>query len=101
MSTNNIKFSLRFEIANKSTKKCLTWHEAVEYCKSLGSGWRLPTKDELNQIYNSKNNFTKDFYWSSTEFDNSTACLQYFNDGTQYNVDKNDDGYVRAIRDVL
>ena len=27
--------------------KEMTWQEAVDYAKSLGDGWRLPTKQEL------------------------------------------------------
>jgi hypothetical protein len=32
----------------------MNWHEAVEVCKKLGKGWRLPTKDELNFLYENK-----------------------------------------------
>ncbi len=32
-----------YQFANKE----MTWQEAVDYAKSLGPGWRLPTKEEL------------------------------------------------------
>ncbi len=28
-----------------------SWNKAVKAVISLGNGWRLPTKDELNQLY--------------------------------------------------
>jgi len=32
---------------HKDTKEDVTWDEALEYCESLGDGWRLPTSKEL------------------------------------------------------
>ena len=34
-------------LAKSETEKRLPYAEAVEYCKSLGNGWRLPTIDEM------------------------------------------------------
>ena len=31
-----------------------TWNDAIAKCKGLGEGWRLPTLDELNKLYNNK-----------------------------------------------
>jgi hypothetical protein len=50
--------------------------------------WFLPSKDELNLMYQNlkKNNlggFSGNFYWSSSEGDVSNAWNQYFYDGTQ------------------
>lgn len=88
---------LPFEIADKSTEKELTWHDAVAYVKSLGDGWRLPTRDELDLIYNSKNDFIG-YYWSSTEDRGNSACVQYFSNGGQGVSDKSASYYVRAVR---
>jgi hypothetical protein len=30
----------------------MTWDEAQSYCDKLGDGWRLPTKDELINMFN-------------------------------------------------
>ena len=38
------------------------------------------------------------YYWSTTESDNSNAWFQYFLDGFQYFDDKGNPIYVRAVR---
>ena len=32
----------------------MNWHDANKACNALGKGWRLPTKDELNTLYQNK-----------------------------------------------
>ena len=79
----------------------MNWHEAKIACKSLGPGWRLPTKDELNMFYENKEEiggFANNFYWSSTEFDSFNAWKQSFNSGNQANGNKASNYYVRAVR---
>ena len=58
--------------------------------------WFLPSKDELDMAYNklaqyrvgSKDTpiggFNKGYYWTSTDYNNSTAWSQYFMDGQQF-----------------
>ena len=92
------EIELSFEIADKSPEKMMTWYEAVEYCKTLGDGWRLPTKKELNQIYESNNDFIKDNYWSGTEGVGNGAWRQDMSDGYQGHGNKNNGNYVRAVR---
>lgn len=95
---------MNFEIAPKSTETQLNWYDARLYCFSLvvdgKTGWRLPTKEELDEIYESVNDFEKDWYWSSTESNGDFAWLQDFSNGTQsYGYAKTNCGtYVRAIR---
>jgi len=63
--------------------------------------WFLPSKDELNILYENKTaigGFTDYSYWSSTEFDNVNAWKQYFNDGNQVFYYKQDANIVRAVR---
>ena len=79
----------------------MNWDEAIVACKKLGTGWRLPTKDELYMLYKNREEiggFAYNFYWSSTEYDNFNAWLQYFNYGNQYYNYKNFNFYVRAVR---
>ena len=79
----------------------MNWHEAIVACKSLGPGWRLPTKDELNMFYENKEEiggFANFFYWSSTEFDNFSAWFQFFFNGSQGTNGKGGTLYVRAVR---
>ena len=98
---------MNFEIAPKETEIVSNWDDANLYCFSLNidgkTGWRLPTKDELNQIYESENDFRKEWewYWSSTEANGSRAWLQYFSNGYQYSYGKNYGRFhVRAVRNL-
>ena len=79
----------------------MNWDDAKKACKNLGDGWRLPTKDELNLLYENKEKiggFAINYYWSSTEYDNGDAWYQSFPNGHQDNVFKNLANYVRAVR---
>ena len=81
----------------------MQWVNANKACETLGDGWMLPIKDELNSLYLSKDKiggFASDVYWSSTEVDNyDLAWYQYFFNGEQYDFgDKDYTYYVRAIR---
>jgi len=91
------------EIAQYDFPEQMNWKDANKACAELGDGWRLPTKDELNTLYQNKNeigNFTGDVYWSSTEVVNSYAFawLQYFNGGGQGDLNKIYTACVRAVR---
>jgi len=83
-----------------------TEHPAAEVVRNATHGdkndWFLPSKDELNKMYNDLHLqgvgvFADDNYWSSSEYDSGTAWhLQFFN-GVLVAMDK---GYllVRAVR---
>jgi hypothetical protein len=68
--------------------------------------WFLPSKDELNQMYENKATleavagFTAFgiLYWSSTEFEKGSAWRQDFNNGDQTNDGKGNPHNVRAVR---
>ena len=72
--------------------------------------WYLPSKEELNLMFqnkvtidatataNSGAAFTVNGYWSSTEGNDLSAWIQFFDDGGQDIPSKNDPGYVRAVR---
>ena len=55
--------------------------------RSLGAQWFLPSIKEFNQMYINKSTlegvsgFTafSNYYWSSTEYDNNSAWVQFFN----------------------
>ncbi|MBZ0241851.1 MAG: DUF1566 domain-containing protein, partial [Bacteroidales bacterium] len=62
--------------------------------------WYLPSKDELNKLYLSKDligGFAATWYWNSSEY-GIYAWIQKFSDGFQYFSDKNYAVYVRAVR---
>ena len=97
---------MNFEIAPKSTEIQANWDDARLYCFSLNiegkTGWRLPTKDELNEIYESENDFVG-YYWSSTEYNGYLAWYQGFLNGyqTDYNYKYYGGNYVRAVRSTV
>ena len=63
--------------------------------------WRLPTKDELNLMYENLykkdiGGFADDYYWSASEC-NSIAWGQHFSKGYQYDFNKYFNGRIRAV----
>ena len=69
------------EIAQFDLPDEVTWYNAKRECKELGKGWRLPTKDELEKIYNNRDligNFVSTNYWSSSSFSSEYAWMQVF-----------------------
>jgi uncharacterized repeat protein (TIGR02543 family) len=79
----------------------VVWAEAANLAKSKGSGWRLPTKDELNAMYNNlkksnKGGFKNESYWAAN---GNSAYAQNFgagNDNNSPNVGEKK--LVRAVR---
>jgi hypothetical protein len=86
---------------------------AAQLCDELSyngyDDWYLPSKDELNAIWDNlvddgtgSNNGVGGFYplgyWSSSEYDSKGAWGQSFTDGYQSNSGKEAIGRVRAIR---
>ena len=86
---------------------------AAELCLDLTlnsqSDWYLPSKYELNLMYENigqgnalglgnVGGFANNYYWSSTEYDNNFAWLQFFSNGYQNYFNKGSNFYVRAVR---
>jgi hypothetical protein len=73
---------------------------AASFADQLRAGgkddWFLPSKDELDLAYNNLaqnrdggkdsplGGFNKGYYWTSTDYNNTTAWMQYFMDGQQF-----------------
>ncbi|MDR2095667.1 MAG: DUF1566 domain-containing protein [Treponema sp.] len=82
---------------------------AAQFCDAAAYGgyddWFLPSKVELNLMYRNLTakglgGFSNFWYWSSSEYDNSSACGQSFSDGSPYTdyVHKYNTRSVRAVR---
>ena len=96
---------MNFEIAPKAAEKSCGWDIARTYCLFLNfdgkTDWRLPTKEELNQIYESDNDFGSGRYWASNEETVMSAWSQSFENGSRYYNWKVHGGlYVRPVRDI-
>jgi hypothetical protein len=99
-----------------NTTKIVTWlnshsetDKAAQLCDALIYGgysdWFLPSKDELNLIYENLylfgvGGFADAFYWSSSEYNAWCAWSQNFYSGLQYNSisEYYTDRRVRAVR---
>jgi len=65
--------------------------------------WYLPAAGELNEMYlklgpNGSAQITTGYYWSSSEFLDTSAWFQYFDDGNQSIFDKNVLNQCRCVR---
>ena len=80
----------------------LEWDAAITAASAYGSGWHLPTKDELNRLYQQKDvvgGFASFIYWSSTpENASNDAWCQDFRDGDDGALHKSLGFGVRAVR---
>ena len=75
---------------------------ADAYALNGYTDWYLPSKDELNLLYQQKTvvgGFAFNYYWSSSEDSSDDAWLQYFYNGLQYySGNKGSTLPVRAVR---
>ena len=80
----------------------MTLQEATIKVKELGEGWRLPTKEEFeNILYPNKSkipNLQDLYYWSRTEKGLSFAWYFRFYHGGSGNHSKSRLCYVRAVK---
>ncbi|MDR1786988.1 MAG: DUF1566 domain-containing protein [Treponema sp.] len=85
------------------------WNEAVKQCAALRvsdiDGWRLPTKDELDAMYEQLykkgwGGFSPCVYWASSEDKSkkNSAAIQSFVDGEKTDDYKGSTYLVRAVR---
>jgi hypothetical protein len=101
-----IKFG-NLQIAQYDFPNEMNWKVANQACAKLGNGWRLPTKDELNLIYQNKDiigGFEKRYryYWTSEEvgYGVPNAWLQSFEDGNQFGMAQSKKNNVRAVKSL-
>jgi len=85
----------------------MTWEDANKYAKSLGNGWRLPTRAELVALYDFDQGrsigMAADWYWSGTQPPGAggrSAWSIFFGDGDIGRYAITDADRVRCVRDV-
>ena len=87
-----------------------TFNEARNYASKLNAhghhDWRVPTKDELNVLFNNRagihgfdetGSVPASWYWSATD-DDGTAWGQRFDDGFQHWYSQNHESSLRCVR---
>lgn len=96
-----VPLPLTFEVKITGEPRTYTWHEAMEdFDRNPGSEWRLPTKEELNQMYENHEaigNFADVIHWSSSEYFGNYSWTQQFSDGAQSYNAKNNSYAVRLV----
>jgi hypothetical protein len=88
-----------------------TFNEARKYAKDLDAhghqDWRVPTKDELNVLFNNRaaiggfdvtGSYPADRHWSSSTYGGWDAWGQRFSDGYQYIINKDNHSSLRCVR---
>ena len=89
----------------------MKFNEARDYAARLDAhghkDWRVPTKAELNVLFNNRaaiggfgigGSTPADWYWSASPYCKLGAWGQRFSDGYQYNDYKDDPSAVRCVR---
>ena len=92
----------KFEVYPRDAYLKLEHDNASKYCKGLGDGWRLPTRNEQLEMYKHKEQLgLKDsYYWSSTEYNSNFAWGYNFNSGNSNLFNKFNTYSVRAVRTI-
>lgn len=92
-------------ISQNNNNSGTLWYYVNQHRTNTGKDWSVPSKDELNILYENKTtigNFsvsTSPQYWSSSEYSSANAWYQYFSDGDQLYSGKNYTTYrVRCVR---
>jgi hypothetical protein len=103
-SVNSVKIG-NLEVMAEDDGREYSLIEAINFCEALGEGWRLPTKDEWNILYENHSKLEPNGwlwdYWTSSIDDNESPW--YFNSqkGTAHIGDLwLDTHQVRAVRDL-
>lgn len=95
---------MKLEWEQNSPSERMTWDEANKYAKSLGEGWRLPTRGELCDAYdNGVKDFKSDNYWSSSTYTKDTTDawdVDFYNGYVDISTKTKCNYYVRCVREV-
>lgn len=90
------------DIAENDFSEKLNWNDAKKVCSKLGDNWRLPTKEELYEIYLKRYIIDglgdNGIYWSSSEKDDA-AWSYNFKDNYEFWNPKYSRLRVRAVKE--
>ena len=106
------------EIAQFDFLDPMTYDEAARACSKLGEGWRLPTKEEIEEIYENKDilggfvspiyvsdnsKFSTDndvYYWSSSSYESEYVWVIGFTHKFVAVTLKTEYLYARAVKSI-
>ena len=68
------------EVAQNDFPNSLNWGDAIKACADLGNGWRLPTTNEFDQLYENylAGGDYKCIYWSNLSADAENGWMFNF-----------------------
>ena len=96
-------------IAKYATNTSYWWRLIKEKRDNTGLDWFMPSKDELDMVYDNRTVITGQggdafktdtYYWSSSEYASYNAWLQSFSYGDQYGYSKNSSNLCRLLRRI-
>jgi hypothetical protein len=94
----------RIEIYKNNVGGYVMFNEAVEICKNLGDGWRLPTIEESRVMFNDHQKKIVTFgnygIWCSTEYDNNSIWSKGLKTGNEYINPKTNINLIRPVRTI-
>jgi len=94
---------MKLEWERNAPQTKMTWYDAMEYAKTLGEGWRLPTRAELIEAHDTNiEGFRSGSYWSSITvvLNTNNAWAVNFYNGYVGDGSKTYSNYVRCVREV-
>ncbi|WP_099463616.1 Lcl C-terminal domain-containing protein [Parabacteroides provencensis] len=112
-STATVNMPYSFEVEKTERGSVISnYQAAIDYCKGLGTGWRVPTIIELKGMHENSSAlqsagcaaFINFWYWSSSVYngDANIRCILDFSNGNFTGANLSDYGnYVRCVRDNL
>jgi len=95
--------------AGVTTKSAVSWHTALEYCRSLGDGtqeWRLPSLDELTALHSNRTELLESdvaplvlsgVYWSADRQRRDMTQVFDFTNGEEGSRSENAEAKVRCV----
>ena len=99
---SNTNALIGMNLQSNSPDWWVVWDKVKDFRASYGHNWFVPSKDELNLIYQQISNLSNistsssghSYYRSSSERRERTAWAQYFNNGSQDDIVK----YIHSVR---
>ncbi len=99
--TSIIISDCKLEVQKEDLAESYSWYDANDKIKTIGQGWRLPTKSELECLYKNKDKiggFKRDWYWSSERVGDWNVWVKSFSNGKQFGYSGSNSAKVRLVR---
>jgi hypothetical protein len=91
---------MKFELYPKTIETYMTWSVANRYCDSLGDGWRLPTKDELIDMFNNNGDKFGNYGCWGDRFNSEYSWSVGFKTGNVYLNPIGNKNYLIPVRNL-